>query len=165
MKRILLAAAPHAQAQSVLDTILARGTLRVRLTGDYRPFAIKDDSGKMTGLDVDMAQSLATALGVRLELVLTAWPTLLADLHAGKYDVGMGGITITLERAKTAMFSSPVLRKGKTPIARCTDKERFASLSDIDKPYVKVATNPGGTNEKFDRANLGSPDDLFETAR
>lgn len=159
MKRILLcllllAAAVPARAQSVLDTILARGTLRVGLTGDYRPFSIKDAAGKFTGMDVDMAEALAKAMGVKLEIVPTAWPTLMADLQEHKYDIGMGGITVTLERAKTAMFSAPVLRTGKAPIARCTDKDRYTSLREIDRPGVKVAANPGGTNERFDRANL-----------
>lgn len=151
---MLLVAPVAARAQTVLDTILARGTLRVGLTGDYRPFSLKDGTGKFEGLDVDMAESLAKAMGVKLEIVPTAWPTLMADLQSGKYDIGMGGITVTLERAKTAMFSSPVMRTGKTPIARCTDRDRFASLADIDKPGVRVITNPGGTNERFARANL-----------
>ncbi|HYZ61439.1 MAG TPA: transporter substrate-binding domain-containing protein [Acetobacteraceae bacterium] len=151
---MLLVATVPARAQTVLDTILARGTIRVGLTGDYRPFSIKDGAGKFQGLDVDMAENLAKSMGVKLEIVPTAWPTLMADLQAGKYDVGMGGITVTLERAKTAMFSSPVMRTGKTPIARCTDRDRFNSVADIDKPGVRVITNPGGTNERFARANV-----------
>lgn len=150
-----LPAALPAGAQSVLDTILARGTLRVGLTGDYRPFSLLDKgAGRYEGLDVDMAERLAKALGVKLELVATSWPTLMADLHAGKYDVGMGGISVTLERAKSAFFSVPVMRTGKAPIARCTDQARFTSLADIDKPGVRVIVNPGGTNERFARANI-----------
>lgn len=151
---VLLAAAVPARAQTALDIILARGTLRVGLTGDYRPFSVKTGEGQFEGLDVDMAQDLAKGMGVKLELVQTAWPTLMADLHAGKFDIGMGGITVTLDRAKTAMFSAPVMRTGKTPIARCADKDRFGTLAEIDKPGVRVITNPGGTNERFDRANL-----------
>ena len=151
---VLLAAAAPAHAQTVLDTVIARGTLRVGLTGDYRPFSIRDGAGKFTGLDVDMAEGLAKSMGVKLDIVPTAWPTLMADLQAGKYDIGMGGISVTLERAKTAMFSAPVMRTGKAPIARCADRERFTSLAEIDKPGVRVITNPGGTNERFARANL-----------
>ena len=157
MLRILLAlllfAAP-ASAQTMLDTILARGTVRVGLTGDYRPFSIKDSAGKFEGLDVEMAESLARGLGVKLEVVPTTWPTLMADLHAQKYDIGMGGISVTLERAKTAMFSAPVMRTGKAPIARCSDQARFTSLADIDRPGVRVIVNPGGTNDRFARANV-----------
>ena len=150
---LVLTALP-ARAQSVLDAILARGTVRVGLTGDYRPFSIKDGAGAFTGLDVDLAESLARGLGVRLEIVPTAWPTLMPDLQAGKFDLAMGGITVTLDRAKTALFSAPVMRTGKAPIALCTNQARFGTLADIDRPGTRVITNPGGTNERFARANV-----------
>ncbi len=151
---LLLTIGGPVRAQTVLDTILARGTLRVGLTGDYRPFSFKDGTGKFEGLDVEMAESLAKGLGVKLEIVPTAWPTLMADLLGQKYDIGMGGISVTLDRAKTAYFSAPVMRTGKAPIARCADQARFTSLAAIDQPGVRVITNPGGTNERFARANL-----------
>ena len=147
-------AAMPARAQSVLSDILARGTLRVGLTGDYRPFSIKDSAGQFSGMDVDEAEALARGMGVKLEVVPTAWPMLMGDLMAHKFDVAMGGITITLERAKTAYFSTAVMRSGKTAIARCADKDKFDTLAQIDQPGVRVIANPGGTNEKFDRANL-----------
>lgn len=140
---------------SRLDEIIARGTLRVGLTGDYRPFSLLDKStGSYSGLDVDMANALASALGVKLEIVPTKWKDLLTDVSSDKFDVGMGGISITLPRQKVAFFSIPVMRTGKAAIARCTDKEKFTSLAAIDKPGIKVITPPGGTNEAFDRANL-----------
>ena len=151
---LLLLAAVPARAQSVLADILLRGTLRVGLTGDYRPFSIKGADGQFTGLDVDEANALARAMGVKLEIVPTAWPKLMEDLLAHRFDVAMGGITITLERAKTAYFSTAVMKSGKTPIARCADKDKYGTLAQIDQPGVRVIVNPGGTNEKFDRANL-----------
>ena len=152
-----LASSSHGSAQTPgvnrLDDVVARGTLRVGLSGDYKPFSIKIGEG-MEGLDVDMARSLADSLGVKLELVQFAWPSLMADLQAGKFDVAMGGVTITLPRQKLAFFSVPVMQSGKTPIARCTDKGRFDTLAQIDQPGVRVIANPGGTNESFDRANI-----------
>ncbi|MBN8907843.1 MAG: transporter substrate-binding domain-containing protein [Rhodospirillales bacterium] len=144
-----------ASAQSRLDEIVARGTLRVGLTGDYRPFSVRDAAtGTFSGLDVDMAHTLADALGVKLEIVPVTWSSLLPDLLADKYDVGMGGISVTLPRQKQAFFSIPVMRVGKAAIARCADVAKFGSLAEIDRPGVKVIVNPGGTNERFDRANL-----------
>jgi cyclohexadienyl dehydratase len=150
---LLLAALP-ASAQTVLDAILARGTLRVGLTGDYRPFSIKDAANHFEGLDVDLAENLAKSMGVKLEIIPTTWSTLMQGLTTSQYDIAMGGITITLERSKSAIFSAPVMRSGKTPIARCADKEKFTTLPDIDKPTTRVIFNPGGTNEKFARATL-----------
>jgi cyclohexadienyl dehydratase len=154
-----LLVATGAAAQSRLDDIVARGTLKVGLTGDYRPFSVRDkDSGAYSGLDVDMAGDLAAALGVRLEVVPTTWGTLLADLGGERFDVGMGGISITLTRQRVAFFSQPVMRVGKAAIARCADAARFASLAAIDQAGVKVLVNPGGTNERFDRASLHQAD-------
>jgi cyclohexadienyl dehydratase len=158
----VLAAAPapaFAQAQTVqtsrLDEILARGVLRVGTTGDYKPFTYLDKAtGKYEGYDIDQAEALAAALGVKLELVATTWPTLAKDFVADKFDVAMGGVSITLDRQKKGYFTVPVMREGKTPIVRCTDKDKFQTVEDIDKAGVRVIVNPGGTNEKFDRATF-----------
>jgi cyclohexadienyl dehydratase len=143
-------------AASLIDAITARGALRVGLTGDYKPFSIVDASvpAGMQGLDVDMAQSLAKSLGVKLRIVKTTWRTLMPDLLAGKFDIAMGGITVTLLRARTALFSAPVVQSGKTAMALCANASKYQTLAEIDQPGVRVVTNPGGTNEIFDRANL-----------
>jgi len=151
---LLVGAPAHAQS-SRLDAIIAGGVLRVGTTGDYRPFAFLDKaSGAYSGLDIDLAQSLAAALGVKIEYVATTWPNLGKDFDGGAFDIAMGGVSITLERAKKGFFSIPYLREGKTPIARCADKDKYRTLAEIDRPDVAVIVNPGGTNERFDRAHL-----------
>ena len=137
----LLAIAPSwAQNATKLDEIIARGTLRVGLTGDYRPFSVLDKtSGQYSGIDVDMANGLATALGVKLEIVPTIWRELLADVNSGKFDIGMGGISVTLDRQKLAFFSTPVMRAGKAAIARCVVKGKYQSLAAIDRANLKNA--------------------------
>ena len=154
---LLLTAAPSAFAQGTkLDAILARGTVRIGLTGDYRPFSALDKAtGQFEGLDVDMANSLGRALGAKVELVQTTWGGLLGDLAADKFDLAMGGISVTLERQKTAFFSVPVMRAGKAAIARCTDKDRFASLADIERRILWNALKRTGGVRKTAAALLG----------
>jgi cyclohexadienyl dehydratase len=152
---VVTASAAQAQQASRLDEILKRGTLRVGMTGDYLPFTYLDKAtSKFRGFDVDMAESLGKALGVRVEYVQTAWPQLNRDFETDDFDIAMGGISITLERQKKGMFSAPVMREGKTPIARCPDKGKYETIADIDKPGIRVIVNPGGTNERFARANI-----------
>jgi len=43
---------------------------------------------------------------------------------------------------------------GKTPIARCADVAKYQSVAAIDQPSVRVIFNPGGSNERFARANF-----------
>lgn len=142
-------------APSALDTVQSRGSLQICTTGDYKPFTFQAaGSENFEGIDIDLGTSLAKAIGVEPKFVKTKWSDLMADFTSGKCDIAMGGISVTLERQKRAFFSTPYLVNGKAPIARCADKDRFATLAGIDKPDVTVIVNPGGTNERFVRANL-----------
>jgi len=148
-------AEPEVDALSVLDTVLETGQLRIGTTGDYPPFTARDAStGRYSGIDIDLAHDLARSLGVTPVFVKTSWPSLMDDLAAGRFDVGMGGISRSLKRQRTAFFSSPYHRFGKTPIARCADRNRFDSLAKIDRPGVTVIVNPGGTNQAFANAHI-----------
>jgi len=155
-----------------LDAVAARGELRVCSTGDYRPFTYRDPAGNWSGIDVDMARDLARELGVRATFVPTTWSALSRDF-AARCDIGAGGISVTLERARTAFFSTPYVRDGKTPIALCRNAARFGTVEQIDRPEVRVAVNPGGTNEQFARERLpratkvANPDNnrIFEDLR
>ena len=152
----LMAASAHAQQTSRLDDIVKRGSLRVGMTGDYLPFSYFDRAtSKFRGFDVDMAEALGKALGVKVTYVRTAWPQLMKDFEAGNFDIAMGGVSITLDRQKKGLFSIPIMREGKTPIARCADQGKYQTIADIDKPGTRVIVNPGGTNERFARANVG----------
>ena len=142
-----------ATLSSRLDEILARGVLRAGTTGDYRPFTYRASAGDdFIGLDIGLAADLAKSLGVRLQIVPTTWATMMGDLGDDRFDLALGGVSVSLERQKKAWFSIPYLRDGKTPIARCEDVQKYRTLADIDRPDVRLIVNPGGTNERFARA-------------
>ncbi|WP_249672401.1 transporter substrate-binding domain-containing protein [Pseudomonas abieticivorans] len=151
----LMFAAPVFAADNHLEQILAHGVLRVGTTGDYKPFSYKDTAtGTFIGLDIELAQSLADTLGVKLQIVPTTWPNLMNDLAADKYDLALSGVSVNLERQKKAFFSTPYQTDGKTPITLCKNVSQYQTLGQIDKPNVRAIVNPGGTNEKFARAHL-----------
>jgi cyclohexadienyl dehydratase len=147
-----LSAVP-AQART-LDAIKASGTLRVGLTGDYAPYSLRGADEKITGADVIMAQALASGLGVALKIVPTTWKSMTEDLKADRFDIAMGGVSVTPARAAVGDFSMTVMSDGKRPIVRCADKDRFTSIAAIDQPEVRVVFNPGGTNETFAKAHF-----------
>jgi cyclohexadienyl dehydratase len=61
---------------------------------------------------------------------------------------------VTTDRATIGDFSITVMHDGKRPIVRCADVGRYTSLGAVDSPSVRVIVNPGGTNERFAKANL-----------
>ncbi len=147
-------AAARWEGSPTLARIAEAGELRVGLSGDYKPFSWEEPEGHFEGLDVDLAEALAADLDARLVIVRTSWPTLMEDLAGGKFDIAMGGISITEARKETAFFTDPLLSDGKAPIARCEDAKRFQTLDEIDREGVTVIVNPGGTNEQFARASI-----------
>lgn len=148
-------AATAVSAKARLDDIVARGKLRVGTTGDYPPFTLLNkESGKFEGHDIDVATALAKAMGVEVEFVHTSWPTLSKDFTGDKFDVAVGGVSITMPRQLLGYFSTALMREGKTPITRCADVEKFDTIAEIDQSTTRVIVNPGGTNERFARGNF-----------
>ena len=151
---LLLSAAAPSWAGDALDAIRARGVLRVGTTGDYKPFTFRERDGSYRGADIVLAGRLADRLGVTLQIVPTAWASLLPDFTAGRFDVAMGGVSVTPARAEKGTFSTVTFVDGKRPVARCTDQDRFTSVEAIDQPGVRVVVNPGATNEEFARTRF-----------
>jgi cyclohexadienyl dehydratase len=87
-------------------------------------------------------------------VVQTTWKTLMPDLVAGKCDIGMGGISVTLERQKKAFFSTTLDIDGKIPLVRCEDQALYQTVEQINQPAVRLVEPAGGTNEAFVHAFL-----------
>lgn len=138
---------------SRLDAVQKASKLRVCTPGDYRPFSLLRADGGYEGIDIDLVQSAAKALGVDAEIVKSSWSTLMKDFQE-KCDVAVGGISVTLERQKSAFFTAAYMVNGKAPITKCENVSKFQTVADIDKPSVTVIENPGGSNERFARANF-----------
>ncbi|MFH0256675.1 transporter substrate-binding domain-containing protein [Vibrio rumoiensis] len=152
------------------DEIKQSGELRIGLTGDYSPLSFRNKMGTLVGFDVDMTEKLAQSLGLNVTFVATTWPTLSSDLLADKFDIAAGGVTKTPQRAQQFALSNSVAKNGKIALTHCSKKLEFQSLEDIDQPNVKVAVNPGGTNEMYvnthiKHAIIQRKKDNFETLR
>lgn len=136
-----------------LARVQGSGILRVGTTGDYEPFSLERE-GRLAGADVELASALAVSLGVEPVFVRTSWATLGPDLAADRFDVAVGGVSITPERERVGAFSRPYLTGGKTIVARCAERERYDTLREVDRRPVRVVVNPGGTNERYVREHL-----------
>jgi chorismate mutase-like protein len=129
--------------------------LRIGTTGDYAPYSILDvRTGAYAGADIALARRLALELGLRAEFVPTTWKALLVDAAAGRFDVAVGGISVTPERERSQLFSQPYSTDFKVPLTRCGEEQRFDTQAEINRPDVRLIENPGGTNEQFARAQF-----------
>jgi cyclohexadienyl dehydratase len=154
-RELLLAALGEIRLRSSgsLERAQAAGAIRIGTPGDYAPFSV-ETNGALSGSDIELAQRLASRLGLTPVFIRTSWRALLDDLRADRFDLAVGGISVNSERLAVGVFSPPIVNGGKTAIGRCSDAARFRRFGLIDRPGVRVIVNPGGTNEKFVRKEL-----------
>lgn len=138
---------------------VAPGVLTFGLTADFPPFASRASDGALVGADVEAARRVARALGREPRFVQTSWSTLAADFAARRFDVLVGGVTITPERAALGEYSVVMLVDGKRPLVRCVDRERLSTAVALDRPDVRVMINrgpsmPGVAARFFPRATV-----------
>lgn len=144
----------NAFAADLLDTVKARGTLKVAMEGNYPPFNFKDPkSGELTGFEVDVAKLLAAKLGVKPEFTTTEWSGILAGLGAGKYDVILNQVGITEARQKAFDFSQPYTLSTAQLIVRKDEKRSFPTLESL-KGY-KLGLGQGTNFEQKAKAVPG----------
>ena len=154
MKRLIpgllilaLFALPLAASADTLDDIKSAGVLKVGMEPGYMPFELTNQKGEIIGFDVDMAKRMAKKLGVKLELVSTAWDGIIPSLMTKKFDIIMSGMTITDERSKVVDFATPYIIIGQTALIRKPLAGEIKSWKDLNNPKYKIASKLGTTGE------------------
>ena len=102
----LLGAALPAQADTLADIQKAK-VIKVAVPQDFAPFGSAGLDLKPQGYDIDMAQYIADALGVKLELVAVTSANRIPYLQTKKVDLVISSLGKNAERAKVIDFSVP----------------------------------------------------------
>ena len=90
----------------VLSKIKAAGKLVVGTEAQYAPYEFKDLNANFVGCDMFLAQKIADALGVKLEIVDMSFDGIIPAVQAGQVDLGIAAFTNTPERAEVIDFSA-----------------------------------------------------------
>lgn len=143
----LLAGGATAAPANSLEQIKARGELRIGLETGYMPFEMLDRSGEVVGFDIDLGKLMARKLGVKLKVVNQSWDGIIPALLTDKFDVLMGGMTITPERARRVDFCDPYIRIGQTVLL---SKKLAGTVKDhkaLNDAKYRVLTKLGTTGD------------------
>lgn len=146
-----------------LDKISERGTLRVGMS-TFVPWAMRNKQGELIGFEIDVAKRLAADSGWKVEFVPTAWDGIIPALLAKKFDVIIGGMSITQERAKSVLFTTPYSHSGVQVAANKELAEGFTQFGDFNSRKVKIAARRGAftvqiARETFPKAKILQFDD------
>ncbi len=130
---------------SQLDEIVKRGTLKVGLS-TFVPWAMLDRNGDLIGFEVDVAKQLAADMGVEIEFIQTKWSGIIPALLTGKFDIIIGGMSVTPERNLSVNFSDAYEYSGQSIVANSERAPGLASLDDLNKPEIVLAARTGSTS-------------------
>lgn len=103
---LTLSAATLARADD-LANILANGVVRIGVPVDVPPFGSQDANRNPVGLDVELAESIGKALGVKVELQQITGANRIPYLITNKIDIVIAALGMTPERAKQITYTSP----------------------------------------------------------
>ena len=143
------------------DDIRKAGVLRVATFDSNPPFgSIDPKSYKIVGYDVDIAQAIADALGVKLSLVATNPANRIPLLQSGKVDLIVADITITPERAKVVDFSTPYFITGQQFLVPAGSPDDLGAYAKSRVGAVKGTTGEQQLKTRFPEGRVLSYDDI-----
>jgi polar amino acid transport system substrate-binding protein len=134
--------------KSHVEQILQRGELRVGFESGYVPFEMTDKKGNFIGFDMDYGQRLAKAMGVKFVPINTAWDGIIPALMTNKFDIIMGGMTITQERNLKINFADPYIVIGQTILLNKRHEGKVLSYKDLNDPKFILTSRMGTTGEQ-----------------
>lgn len=126
-----------------LDDIKQSGVVRIAVFDSNPPFGyIDQQTKKLVGYDVDIANAIAQDLGVKLQLRATNPANRIPLLTSKKVDLIAANFTITEDRAKEVNFSLPYFATGQKFIAH---KGVLKTPEDIGK--LRIGADKGTVQE------------------
>ena len=109
----------------------------------WPPLEYIDESGNLTGFEVELVPMIGEKVGVKMEAKNIPWDTIFAGLANGQYDGVASGVSVTEDRKKTMDFSTPILEAGQVIIVK-----KASTVSGIDDiKGLKVGVQIGTTGD------------------
>ncbi len=119
--------------------------LRVGTSPTMAPLVFERD-GELAGLEVDLANELATRMARRIEWQVMPFSDLITALERGEIDVIMAGLSVTERRARRILFAEPYMQSGQMLMFRRSDLGTLNSTGaarQLGRPFAVQASSTG----------------------
>lgn len=142
--------------QDLLGKIKEEGKLKVGTEGTYAPFTFHDETGELTGFDVEISKEVAKRLGVEAEFSETQWDAIFAGLDAERFDMIANQVGIRPDRQEKYDFSDPYITSKAVLIAH-EENENIKSFEDIKglKAAQTLTSNYGDLAREYGAEIVG----------
>ena len=128
-----------------LAEVQKAGKLSIATSPDFPPFESLGENGKVEGIEIDILNLICEKLGVALEINQMDFDSVLPAIQAGKFNVGVSGISVTPKREKNVLFTTPYCLAAQA-IVVLKDSPITCKADLTDK---KIAVQTGTTAETY----------------
>ncbi len=146
---LLVMAACGEQPQTPDDT-QEPAVLHMATEGTFPPYEYYDN-GQLVGIDIEVAGAIAEKLGMKLETTDIAFESIIPGVQAGKYDIGMAGVTVSEERLQQVNFSDSYATGVQVVIVK--EGGKVQSLDDMADAII--GTQSGTTGFIYASSDFG----------
>ena len=136
---------PTDAPEAVLTTVEA-GKLHMSTNAAFPPYEMVDDAGKYIGIDVEVADAIATKLGLELVVDDMDFDAALMAVQQGQTDIAMAGITVKPERQEVMDFSNTYAKGVQVVIVK--EGSPIATVDDLADAEL-IATQRGTTGYMY----------------
>lgn len=167
LSTVLIGCSPKAdnsnvgEVNNLLEKIKADGKIRIGTEGTYAPFTFYDNTGKLTGFDIEIAEEIAKRLGVEVEFIETKWDGMFAGLDAKRFDAIANQVSIRPDRLEKYDFSDHyivskavlIVVEDNDEIKEFTDLEGKKSAQSLTSNLADIARENGAEIVQIDGFN------------
>ncbi|MES0033103.1 ectoine/hydroxyectoine ABC transporter substrate-binding protein EhuB [Mesorhizobium sp. M0040] len=150
--------AGSAEAQSLLDKIKNGETIRIAFSNEpphAYPGPNNEPLGFVNAIGIDILKKLGAT---KIEPVVTEWGSLIPGLQADRFDIITGGMAITPERCRNALFTEPVVAIIDGMLVPKGNPKGLHSYEDVRDKGLTVVTGTGWAAVSLAH-KVGIPDD------
>lgn len=138
---LLLAMAACGEQPQTPDDTQEPAVLHMATEGTFPPYEYYDN-GQLVGIDIEVAGAIAEKLGMKLETTDIAFDSIIPGVQAGKYDIGMAGVTVNEERLQQVNFSDSYATGVQVVIVK--EGGKVQSLDDMADAIIGTQSGTTG---------------------
>ena len=138
---LLLAMAACGEQPQTPDDTQEPAVLHMATEGTFPPYEYYDN-GQLVGIDIEVAGAIAEKLGMTLETTDIAFDSIIPGVQAGKYDIGMAGVTVNEERLQQVNFSDSYATGVQVVIVK--EGGKVQSLDDMADAIIGTQSGTTG---------------------
>ena len=142
MKNIFRLFLSSIAALAILSISAQAGSIKIGTEGAYPPWNAKDESGKLIGFEIELANFLCIYMKADCTLVEQDWDGMIPGLIMRKFDAIMAGMSITSKRQKTINFSQGYASDGASLAVM-----KGSSLEGLDTSPINLSNTDSATKK------------------